>query len=60
MEQAQQTSGQQQGRQQPVYDTRQGGHYGNYPFPGASRSYELNGNQTDTVIGASAAVYPLE
>ncbi|KAL4747645.1 hypothetical protein BDW72DRAFT_8910 [Aspergillus terricola var. indicus] len=28
MEQAQQTSGQQQGRQQPVYDTRQGGHYG--------------------------------
>ncbi|PWY64290.1 hapE CCAAT-binding factor, subunit C [Aspergillus heteromorphus CBS 117.55] len=28
MEQAAQNSGQQQGRQQPVYDTRNGGHYG--------------------------------
>ncbi|PLB49543.1 CCAAT-binding factor complex subunit HapE [Aspergillus steynii IBT 23096] len=28
MEQAQQNAGQQQGRQQPVYDTRNGGHYG--------------------------------
>ncbi|KAL4861115.1 hypothetical protein BDV12DRAFT_75430 [Aspergillus spectabilis] len=28
MEQTQQSSGQQQGRQQPMYDTRNGGHYG--------------------------------
>lgn len=32
MEQTQQSSGQQQGRQQPLYDTRNGGHYGNDPL----------------------------
>ena len=30
MEQSTQSASQQQGRQQPVYDTRNGGHYGNH------------------------------
>lgn len=36
MEQAAQNAGQQQGRQQPVYDTRNGGHYGK-PTPSYKR-----------------------
>lgn len=31
MEQSTQSASQQQGRQQPVYDTRNGGHYGKLP-----------------------------